>query len=93
MARKPGEPLTLEDIAAWCDCPPSTIHRIERRALEKLRTQNGRGCVAHSATMKKPTFNYRPKYGLIVTCKDEADQRRKYEQLKKRGLKVRVVAV
>jgi hypothetical protein len=32
-----GQPLTLEDIAAWCDCEPSTIHRIERGAMLKLR--------------------------------------------------------
>lgn len=37
IARRPGEVLTLEDIAAWCDCPPSTIQRIERGALEKAR--------------------------------------------------------
>jgi hypothetical protein len=27
--------MTLEDIAAWCDCPASTIQRIEKRALKK----------------------------------------------------------
>ena len=35
--RKPGERLTLEDIAAWCNCEPSTIQRIEMEALRKIR--------------------------------------------------------
>jgi DNA adenine methylase len=34
---KPGEELSLEDIAAWCDCSPSTIQRIEKAALKKAR--------------------------------------------------------
>ena len=38
-------------------------------------------------------FNYKPQHGIIVVCADEADQRRKFEQLKARGLKVRVVTV
>ena len=42
MVAKRDEPLTLEDIAAWCDCPPSTIQRIEKRALAKLRAKCGR---------------------------------------------------
>ena len=37
VVRKPGERLTLEDMAAWCDCPPQTLQRIEQRALRKLR--------------------------------------------------------
>ena len=37
VLRKPGECLTLEDMAAWCDCPQQSIARIERRALRKLR--------------------------------------------------------
>lgn len=38
-------------------------------------------------------FVYRQQYGLIVVCSDEADQRRKYERLRKRGYKLRVVTV
>lgn len=34
---KPGEPLTWEDVAAWCDCHPEAIRQIERRALQKVR--------------------------------------------------------
>jgi hypothetical protein len=34
---KPGERLTLQDIAAWCDCRPSAILKIERRAMRKAR--------------------------------------------------------
>jgi DNA-directed RNA polymerase sigma subunit (sigma70/sigma32) len=35
--RAPGERLTLEEIAIWCDCTPQRIGEIERRALAKLR--------------------------------------------------------
>ena len=35
--RQPGEPLTAEDIAAWCDCAPKAIQDIEKRAIRKLR--------------------------------------------------------
>lgn len=34
----PGVSLTGEDIAAWCDCTHQAIHRIELRALWKIRT-------------------------------------------------------
>ena len=37
IARIPGEPLTLEDIAAWCDCTRERIRQIERDALRKIR--------------------------------------------------------
>ena len=37
VLRKPGERLTLEDMAAWCDCPQQSIQRIEARALRKMR--------------------------------------------------------
>jgi hypothetical protein len=32
-----GEPLTHEDIAAWCDCRKSYIFALEKSALAKLR--------------------------------------------------------
>lgn len=35
----PGVPLTLEDIAAFCDCSRQAIEHIERRALRKLRVR------------------------------------------------------
>ncbi len=100
VLRKPGEALTLEDIAAWCDCPPSTIYRIEKEALKKAawHPQNPQVRRAILAAMK-PTkkaaspFKYQQQFGLIIVCQDEGDQRRKFEQLKKRGLKVRVVTV
>ena len=51
LLRKPGERLTLTDIAAWCGCPHQTIGRIEQRALRKLRA----GLAAHpGATTPKP---------------------------------------
>ncbi len=100
MAPGPGEEQTLEDIAAWCDCAPSTIFRIAQGALRKARwsPQNPALRRALLAAMKPPTkaatpFKYKPQHGLIVVCSGEADQRRKFEELKKRGLKVRVVTV
>jgi hypothetical protein len=103
IVRKPDEELTLEDIAAWCDCPASTIQRIEQRALKEAwwHPQNPRFRRAILEEMKAHTppgkaakpFKYRQQYGLIVVCENESDQRRKFEQLKKRGLTVRVVTV
>jgi hypothetical protein len=104
VLRQPGEPLTVEDIAAWCECAPSTIHRIELAALKKAwwHPQNPAVRRAMLAAMKpKPNaprigakpFQYRQQYGLIVVCTDEADQKKKFEQLAKRGLTVRVVTV
>jgi hypothetical protein len=37
VARRPGEGLTVEDIAAWAGCSPSYIHALEKSALKKLR--------------------------------------------------------
>lgn len=75
----------MEDIAAWCDCPPSTIQRIERGALEKARwhPQNPAVRRALIAAMSNPKakakpFAYKPQHGLIVICANEADQKRKY---------------
>lgn len=36
---------------------------------------------------------YRPQYGVIVRCKDEAHQQALYKQLTALGLKVKVVCV
>lgn len=38
-------------------------------------------------------FVYRPRYGIIVLCDDEADQAAKYQQLQRAGHKLKVVAV
>lgn len=98
--RKPGEELSLEDIAAWCDCAPSTIQRIEKQALKKAAwsPQNRAVWSAILAAMGKPKtskkpMTYRPQYGLIVVCEDERDQAKKYDQLRKKGLTVKVVTV
>jgi hypothetical protein len=37
LALNPGERLTCEDLAAWCDCTQQTIMNIEASALSKLR--------------------------------------------------------
>ena len=38
-------------------------------------------------------FKYKPKFGVIVLCEDERDQRRVYNALRRRGYKLRVVCV
>lgn len=42
---------------------------------------------------KSQPFAYKPRFGVIVICQDERNQAAKYETLKKRGLKLRVVSV
>jgi len=42
---------------------------------------------------KENKFSYQQQYGVIVICKDEAEQIRIYEELKKQGLTLRVVTV
>ena len=39
------------------------------------------------------TFRYREQYGVIVICRDEAEQRRIYNALARKGLTVKVVVV
>ena len=41
----------------------------------------------------KNGYKYRPQYGVIVRCKDEAHQQALYKQLTALGLKVKVVCV
>ena len=38
-------------------------------------------------------FKYRPQYGLIVACKDEAEQQRRYARLQRLGYAPKVVCV
>lgn len=38
-------------------------------------------------------FKYKPKYGVVVICKDEKDQETIYNRLKAEGYKLKVVAV
>jgi len=38
-------------------------------------------------------YKYRPQYGLIVPCKDEAEQQRRYARLHKLGMTPKVVCV
>lgn len=38
-------------------------------------------------------FNYKSQYGVIVICKDEDEQKRIYEELEKKGYKLKVVCV
>jgi DNA-directed RNA polymerase sigma subunit (sigma70/sigma32) len=41
QAANPGKQLSLREIAAYCECSPETIARIERKALAKLRKALG----------------------------------------------------
>ncbi|MDR0206052.1 MAG: hypothetical protein LBI45_02180 [Bacteroidales bacterium] len=38
-------------------------------------------------------FNYQQQYGVIIICKDEAEQIRIYEELQKQDLTLKVVTV
>ena len=38
-------------------------------------------------------FRYKPKFGLVVQCKDEAEQQRRYARLAKLGMAPKVVCV
>ena len=38
-------------------------------------------------------FKYKPRFGLIIPCRDEQDQQAKFAQLKAQGVKARVVCV
>ncbi len=42
---------------------------------------------------KKHSFTYRAQYGIIIICRDEAEQRTVYERLLSKGYKLRVVTV
>lgn len=41
----------------------------------------------------KNGFNYKPKFGLVIQCDDEAHQQTVFEQLKQLGYKAKVVVV
>lgn len=43
--------------------------------------------------MATKEINYKEQYGVIVVCEDEKHQRKVYEDLKKEGLKLKVVTV
>lgn len=38
-------------------------------------------------------YTYRPQYGVIILCDDEADQRARYDALRAQGLRTKVVTV
>lgn len=38
-------------------------------------------------------YRYQPQFGLIVVCKDEAEQRARFARLTKLGMKPKVVCV
>jgi len=50
-----------------------------------------------SAEQKRPPgrngYTYKQQFGLIVTCRDEVDQRRKFARLTKLGYRPKVVCV
>lgn len=36
-------------------------------------------------------FNYKPQYGVIVICENEGEQKKVFEELQKKGMKLKVV--
>jgi hypothetical protein len=52
---RPGEPLTLQDIAAWCGCSHSAIQKIERRAIAKLGNRFGARFMGAGAGTARPS--------------------------------------
>ena len=63
---------------------------------------NSEGAPAARPVTSKPSgrkvpgrngFQYRPQYGLIIQCRDEADQSRTYGRLHRLGYKLKVVCV
>lgn len=42
---------------------------------------------------KKKQFNYKEQYGVIVVCQSENEQKAIFEELKKKGLTLKVVTV
>lgn len=41
----------------------------------------------------KKSYAYRPAYGLVIVCKDEAEQIELFNRLKAQGLELKVVTV
>jgi hypothetical protein len=36
-------------------------------------------------------FHYKPQYGVIVICENEEEQKKVFEELQKKGMKLKVV--
>ncbi|WP_175488294.1 hypothetical protein [Oryzisolibacter propanilivorax] len=57
--------------------------------------------MANPTTKKAPAprrqgengFKYKPRYGLLVPCENEADQQRRYARLTRLGMRPKVVCV
>jgi len=43
--------------------------------------------------MAKKTYKYKPQYGVIVICENEKQQIEIFEELKKKGYKLKIVNV
>ena len=61
--------------------------------MDKHRTTNPRRAVSDRKAPARNGYRYRPQYGLIVPCKDEADQQRVFERLTRQGYQPKVVCV
>lgn len=42
---------------------------------------------------QKKSYAYRPQYGLVIICADEAEQIRLFNELQSKNLKLKVVTV
>ena len=61
-----------------------------------MKSQPEGSAKAPGASRKPPGrngFKYRPQFGLIVRCQDEADQKRVFEDLTAKGYSPKVVCV
>lgn len=49
--------------------------------------------IKNQMEIKKKQFNYKEQYGVIVICENEEKQKAVFEELQKKGLKLKVVTV
>ena len=71
---------------------------VHQRAAER-RTLKGKQLTTTAIQTPPPRrqgengFKYKPQFGLVVPCKDEAEQQRRYKSLVKLGMAPKVVCV
>ena len=63
------------------------------RNMASPHPKKARRSLRGSALPNAPAFKYRPQFGIVVMCCDEARQRLIYNWLNERGLDLKVVCV
>lgn len=85
----------IEDLAAM-DFDLGALG-FDEAALDALTDDDDSGNSASAkrsaGTQADTSFQHSDQYGVIIVCKDEADQEQIYNELRDRGLNVRVVVV